>query len=57
MIEVRTSNFGFIYRPVNQDRNTEADVTLINALVRAHRWSRCLAKGEYESVKEIASDE
>ena len=44
-------------QPVNQDRNTQADVTLINALVRAHRWNRCLARGEYESVKEVAADE
>ncbi len=33
------------------------DITLINALVRAHRWNRWLAKGKYESVKEIAVDE
>jgi hypothetical protein len=44
-------------QPVNPDRNTEADVTLINALVRAHRWNRWLAKGKYGSVKEIANDE
>lgn len=44
-------------QPVNPDRNTEADVTLINALVRAHRWNRWLAKGKYDSVKEIATDE
>ena len=44
-------------QPVNPDRNEEADVTLINALIRAHRWNRWLAKGKYESVKEIASDE
>ena len=44
-------------QPVNPDRNTEADVTLINALVRAHRWNRWLASGNYESVKEIAADE
>ncbi len=44
-------------QPVNPDRNTEADVTLINALVRAHRWNRWLAKGKYGSVKEIATDE
>ena len=43
-------------QPVNPDRNTEADVTLINALVRAHRWNRWLAKGKYGSVKEIATD-
>ena len=44
-------------QPVNPDRNTEADVTLINALVRAHRWNRWLARGKYGSVKEIAADE
>lgn len=44
-------------QPVNPDRNTEADVTLINALVRAHRWNSWLAKGKYKSVKEIAADE
>lgn len=44
-------------QPVNPDRNTEADVTLINALVRAHRWNRWLARGKYDSVKEIANDE
>ena len=44
-------------QPVNPDRNTEADVTLINALVRAHRWNRWLVKGKYGSVKEIAADE
>ena len=42
---------------MNPDRNTEADVTLINALVRAHRWNRWLASGRYASVKEIAADE
>ena len=44
-------------QPVNPDRNTEADVTLINALIRAHRWNRWLAKGDYESIKEIAAHE
>ena len=42
---------------MNPNRNTEADVTLINTLVRAHRWNRWLAMGRYESVKEIAADE
>lgn len=37
--------------------NTEADITLINALIRAHRWNRWLARGKYDSVKEIATDE
>ena len=44
-------------QPVNPDRNTEADVKLINALVRAHRWNRWLAEGKYNSVKKIATDE
>lgn len=44
-------------QPVNPDRNTEADVTLINALVRAHRWNRWLAKGKYKNVKDLAADE
>ncbi len=44
-------------QPVNPDRNTEADITLINALVRAHRWNHWLTMGRYESVKEIAADE
>ena len=47
----------FIGQSVNQDRNTEAAVRLINALVRAHRWNRWLAEAKYESVKEIAADE
>ncbi len=42
---------------MNPDRNTDADITLINALVRAHRWNRWLAKGKHDSVKEIAADE
>ena len=33
------------------------DVTLINALVRAHRWNRWLARGKYKGVKAIAADE
>ena len=44
-------------QPVNPDRNEEADVTLLNALVRAHRWNRWLARGKYESVKELAAAE
>lgn len=44
-------------QPVNSDRNEEADVTLLNALIRAHRWNRWLAKGRYKSIKEIATDE
>ncbi len=45
-----------IGQPVNPDRNTHADITLINALVRRHRWNRWLAKGKYDSFNEIASD-
>ena len=44
-------------QPVNPDRNMDADAALINALARAHRWNRWLAKGKYDSVKEIAADE
>lgn len=44
-------------QPVNPDRNMEADVTLFNALVRAHRWNRWLTQGRYRDVKEIANDE
>ncbi|MBX2807818.1 MAG: hypothetical protein KTR20_04225 [Cellvibrionaceae bacterium] len=44
-------------QPVNPDRNEEADVTLLNALIRAYRWNHCLAKGKYDSVKEIATNE
>jgi hypothetical protein len=44
-------------RPVNPDRDLEADTTLINALIRAHRWNYWLANGEYGSVKEIATNE
>ncbi len=44
-------------QPVNPDRNIEADVTLINALVRAHRWNRWLVTGKYANVKAIAADE
>ncbi len=42
---------------MNPDRILEADVTLINALVRAHRWNCWLANGKYDSVKQIAADE
>lgn len=44
-------------RPVNPDRDLEADTTLINALIRAHRWNYWLANGEYGSVKVIATNE
>ena len=44
-------------QPVNPDRNKEADITLLNALVKAHRWNRWLQKGKYDSVKSIAADE
>ncbi|MBF0471956.1 MAG: hypothetical protein HQL48_11370 [Gammaproteobacteria bacterium] len=42
---------------VNTDRNHEADILLLNALIRAHRWSRWLVKGKYETVKEMAAEE
>lgn len=44
-------------RPLNPDRDLEADVTLINSLVRAHRWNRWLTQGRYRDVKAIATDE
>lgn len=44
-------------QPVNPDRNEEADVTLLNALIKAHRWNRWLIKGKYNSVNKIAADE
>ena len=44
-------------QPVNLDRNKEADTTLLNALVKAHRWNRWLVKGKYDSVKMIAADQ
>lgn len=44
-------------RPLNPDRDLEADATLIHALVRAHRWNRWLTQGRYRDVKEIATDE
>ncbi|MEW8315479.1 MAG: hypothetical protein AB2669_02665 [Candidatus Thiodiazotropha endolucinida] len=44
-------------QPVNPDRNEEADVTLLNALIRAHRWNRWLVKDKYGSIKEIATNE
>ena len=42
---------------MNPDRNIQAVVTLINALVRAHRWNLWLAKGKCPVVKAIAIDE
>ncbi|MGD9171411.1 MAG: hypothetical protein PVI97_15345 [Candidatus Thiodiazotropha sp.] len=44
-------------QPVNLDRDMEADVRLINALVRAHRWNGWLTQGRYRDVKEIAAQE
>ena len=44
-------------QPVNPDRNEEADVTLLNALIRAHRWNRWLNKGTYSNVNQIADEE
>ena len=44
-------------QPVNPDRNEEADVTLLNALIRAYRWNRWLVKGKYSNINDIAADE
>jgi hypothetical protein len=44
-------------QPVNLDRDMEADVRLINALVRARRWNGWLTQGRYRDVKEIAAQE
>ena len=30
---------------------------VLNALIRAHRWNRCLVKGKYSSINDIATDE
>lgn len=42
---------------MNHDRNPETDATLLNALIRAHRWHRWLEAGTFASVKEIADHE
>ncbi len=44
-------------QPVNPDRNDHADATLVNALVRAHRWNKWLAEGKYKDVKTLAAAE
>ena len=44
-------------KPVNQDRNLEADSTLLNALIKAHRWQRGLARGQYKDIKDIAAQD
>ena len=43
--------------PVNRDRTDSFDATLINALVRAHRWNRWLEQGRYADIKELAAAE
>ena len=35
----------------------ETDVTLLNALIRAHRWNRWLNKGKYLNGNQIADEE
>jgi len=44
-------------KPINKDRNYEADAKLLNALIKAHRWQRGLAKGKYKDIKDIAMQE
>ena len=43
--------------PINLDRDLEADVTLINAMIRVHRWNHWLTQGHHRDVKEIATQE
>lgn len=43
--------------PVNRDRTESFDATLVNALVRAHRWNRWLERGKYTDIKELAAAE
>ena len=42
---------------VNRDRTESFDATLVNALVRAHRWNRWLEQGKYADIKELATAE
>ena len=44
-------------KPVNQDRNVDADATLAAALIRAHRWKSWLADKTYVRLSEIAEAE
>lgn len=44
-------------QPVNRDRTDSFDATLVNALVRAHRWNRWLEQGKYTDIKELAAAE
>jgi len=44
-------------QPVNRDRTESFDATLVNALVRAHRWNRWLEQGRYADIKELAAAE
>ena len=41
--------------PVNRDRTESFDATLVNALVRAHKWNRWLEQGRYPDIKELAA--
>ena len=43
--------------PVNRDRTENFDATLVNALVRAHKWNRWLEQGRYADIKELAAAE
>jgi hypothetical protein len=43
--------------PVNRDRTESFDATLVNALVRAHKWNRWLDQGNYADIKELAAAE
>ena len=42
---------------VNPDRNAEQDLALLTALVRAHKWKRMLASGEFANQKELMERE
>ena len=42
---------------LNQDRDIEADSTLREALLKAHKWNHWLDKGKYQTVKEMAEVE
>lgn len=43
--------------PVNRDRTESFDATLVNALVRAHKWNRWLEQERYADIKELAAAE
>lgn len=42
---------------LNQDRNFDADNTLRDALLKAHKWNHWLDSGKYHTVKEMAAAE